>query len=669
MPLELLAADLDVFASPSAPTAFELPLRLTVTSSQPVTLLHVELAPALAGWVRLLSDLPLTLAPKHPPTALRFEALPGASAQISGTIELHVLDGELTAVREVPLSLWADHPFDGVFAVDLGGDRLAAAYIDPRAGSDQPRLLPLAQAETTYVAQFDEGAATPRRLPLEQYTRGPAVPPRSGAYFRPRRAMRRGGLRPAWPGGARLVEEGECLGWLLADAMRQAARAAGVGRPRQVVVPLPAGTTPGQLADFRRLVEQTPELRGRLRCALEPQRPRGLLDETSAVLFFWLWDRADELKELCRARGDHAEVHVLVLDAGSASVDLAVVKVGLRLHAGGRLEAAPQLLVRDGSRGLCGDRVTAALFGHLHRLTAEQVAPGERAEAAVPTRFRDEFGPEHLRRLRNFLALWGAAEGLKRHLDEGAVLPGCALPGLATVGPSDAAEVVRELGEDAESCLQRARHVLIANRQHDRFGIDVLLLAGGASQLPLFSRRVFDPLYRELRGGGREVALVNYGGRSKEVVACGAALAAFYRDRGPAAGAGAPGGRLVLAIDRFDLRLPFRLAALVGGAPLVLFERGAEFPLDAAGEPLPLTAPVALAYQPKLSLYRYPTFDLGANRGEYLGDVHLEGAEARGPVEVRLYPDLRVEAAVAGQVFPMTPAADAADDDPLRGLL
>jgi hypothetical protein len=174
-----------------------------------------------------------------------------------------------------------------------------------------------------------------------------------------------------------------------------------------------------------------------------------------------------------------------------------------------------------------------------------------------------------------------------------------------------------ELRGEAERCRRRIQSALVRNNQGNPYAVDHLILTGGASRLALFRREVVEPLCDWLRREAPEgqVVLEDLGARAKEVVACGAALATYYRDCSPTSPSAAT-GRLHFAVDQFDRRLPYGIAYNSGGAFQQLFARGAEFPVEGDGLG-PLRA--SIVWQHTVTLFRFPSLDLKREFALYPG--------------------------------------------------
>lgn len=684
MPISIHPPKLELEVS-DKPREVTVVVRLDATAARPVTIIRPEPGPGLGNALTALDSYPITLKADVREVPLRFRLAPDPlQNELISEIGLVVEEAELTGIRSIGVRLSPDRLFTGVFAIDLGGASIAAAFIDRAAGQQDPQLLKLGGTQpdmsTTFTARFGDQAATPTLVPLSEYLQRTDAQPE--VYFRPRRFLTQGGTRPARPYRA-AVQELDSLGWLLSDILKRAGRH-GPGRPREVYLPLPGGLRPEQVAAFHEAIARIPELADCVHSNLGGRSP-GWLDEASAAAFHWLWEKCEVIAG--------KNVKILVLDVGADSVELAVLSLQLKRDAGGRLEATPHLEVRDGFPLLCGDRVTAAVFRHLKHAVVDKLlekrsrgatssSPDDRDEEILPTRWHNRVGAEHRQRLHNFNALWNAAEEVKKALGDKDPLevrvvglhPQDQAAGVDVAILLAAGPICTELDADVRKCKDRILSDLIATNTGERFRIDQVLLTGGASQLPLFRKKIWDPLFEWLQGEEKRVVGVSdYGKQSKKLVAHGMALAVYARNYAPPIGTPGATGRLAMAIDRFDLRLPFNIAyQQAGGKYELLFERGSEFELNADKQPQPLQAVGRVAYRPKLSLFRFANQRLESHH-DSLGEANLEATLDQGDdgstatVEVFLRPDLSVEARCNGRVAPMTPHVGR-EIDPLENL-
>jgi hypothetical protein len=686
MPMEdrLTPEEFDI-AEGGQPVAFTV---RTKFAGRAVEILRAVPDEALSGFLLVpAGDYPVTLLPGTE-AELTFKVRTVPRGGVNGQLELHVAEGPLTAIRAVRVSLWPKRAFDGVFAVDFGASRLAAAYIDPASGNDRPVPVVFANGEpalsSTFAAHFSHDP--PVGVAVEEL--GPALP--GNLFFRPRQFLAHGGRRTVFlPGGSsKQVDEAESAAWALADFVRRAGRLDRPGWPHRLTVPLPASLTPAQAERFQDLVDRVEDMPGRI----NTDRATGLvLDEASAAAFTWVRESERELADRCRSGA--GRLMVLVLDAGAGSTDLSLLELNVAAFPNGRLKVTPRQVAKDGFHWLCGDRATAFVFRLIKQQAAEQLRPGSvsgapearreaAAEAVLSTRFVDTVGPEYTRANRNFQALWQVAEKLKlansppsRESVAGLVLKeGPADPVMVQL-PSD--YLPAALSGDVERCRRRLDALLLVDEAGSRHCVDRLLITGAAAKLALFMPKLLEPFVRSHDtahhlGVNERLQLIDWTDYGKKAVAFGAALATYYRNYTTAEARNDGTSRLLFLMEEFRRRLPFSLLAGGGGYLNRLLPLGQSFE-EHDGQLLPQLVP--LAWQPKIPFFRCAGGGPLPRDEEHAEDLAQYLGQASPPkgqvLQVALLPNHQLQLIVDGQTVPITPDPQPPDplNDPFGGYL
>lgn len=688
--------EMDEVFDPSNPV-IQILTTAAASNRESVEILRVIVAGELEHWLKLETSLPVAVSAGSQ-LSLQFRVYDGLRAAVSGRVEVFIAEGGLTAIRTVRLSVWPDNQFGGFFGVDFGSSRIAAAFIDPKSGPD-PQLVVFDGDErfvdSTFAADFS--AYPPRWVNPKEYLQ-PGSPYIDHVFFRPSQFLKHTRERAVFQVGQAIrIDEADSAAWTLAAFIRRVGRSGRPGLPRQITVAMSARLTPGQVERFRESVNRTIGPRQHVN---PPHARDFVLDECTATAFNWVHTTESELVPF--GRDQDQPLRILVIDAGASGVDLSLLELYISMPSGKRPKVTPRQVAKDGFNWMAGDRVTAALFRLLKRKVSAEWNPTDMpspdasaevwdrfAERVIPTKFGNLSGAGSSPLFNNFLSLWNAAESFKLGLTHAGHYTPVRLVGLlaadgTTLPTTDCNlsndEVFTAIAADVERCLRRMLYVL-AGESGGVNPVDYVILTGAAADLPAFREKVITELLAKNDAAAADLnrlptKLVDWVDRGKEVVAMGAALAAYYRDHAPDAGILA-GDRLVFDVDRLRRDLPFSLLMLVAGRdPTQLLRAGRSFEL--AGDELAPLIVTNVAWQKQMMFRRCAgggAIPVGSDEigllTQYMGHADLP-PEDRRPVRIELLPDHRVQVVTAaGQVIPVDSNESIPDpvDEPFAGRL
>jgi hypothetical protein len=663
-------------------------LSITVRAAQdgrgPLDFLRVIPDPTLSPWLDPIDEFPLQLPPGQS-RRLTFRVREGLSAPAAGSADIHFVDGPISGVRTVVIRLWPVRRFAGVFAIDYGSSRLAAAYIDPASGQDVPTPVVLLDGERSIesAVQFDFTEIPPLTSPAPDLT-DPAIKARSSSVFpRPRQSVlsgeRRAIVRPGV--GTDQVSEASAAGWALAYHLTRFERSGRPGRPDRLLLPVSASFTPTHLQRLREAIDAHPALAGRV--SFQPDG-RFVLDEATAVAFAWIRSHLDELS----LEGERT-FRLMVLDAGAASVDVSLLELAIKPVGAGRLRVTPRILAIDGFTFLSGDRVTAQVVRLLRARAAAGVNPDlqpsetgplttetdRRAESAVPIRFAGLYAAAHDQRFSNFHLLWAAADRVVRNGDRGGSVRIDKL--FTPSGPTDlelrvSVEDLRGLLQtEVEAFIRRLRSFLTKDESGEHWPIDRLIITGGASHSAILQAAI------EEFAASAQIGAVDRHEDGKAAVAAGAALAAYYHEYSAENVRAEGSARLILILEELSAAVPYSVLYNSGDVLQRLVAPGERFPpVDGGVGPV---RSAALPYQRSVPFFRMagggPVPDTAGDREtllQFLGLVELPQPTSDGTTFfVEVFPDHRLQVLYEGKAYLPSAAGSTASalDTPFQGRL
>lgn len=421
----------------------------------------------------------------------------------NGYIDIYFKDGPVYGIRKFKVILHPVHQFNGVYGLDFGSSRIAAAYFDPK-NDDEPKIVVFPNEEdfigSSIALEFSENQISGSLF------NGVSSTLNENVVFRPRQQIKKlikfgGGKRKvSYIGGNKtdIKDLSDFCGFALASCLDKLDRCI-PGAPVKITLPVSTSFTPEDISTFRQSIigadTMLPNMSARVN--FHPDQ-KYILDEATAAAFYWI--RCNQKMLLDKKKSNFK---LLVIDAGASSVDVSLLDLKLDPDGIDRLKVTPRIKAIDSFPFLSGDSVTALIA---NKLKGKDINPSDLQSLSLEEKYD------------KFQKFWGEAEDYKLNKVFLAKVPQSLSNKIIT---DDEFEFI--LKTHVENFEIHLRDILILNENDDKHDIDHILLTGGASLLEkmricvqnLFKNSSFKI---EIRTDG------------KEAVCKGAALVAFYHN-------------------------------------------------------------------------------------------------------------------------------------------
>lgn len=555
----------------------------------------------------------------------------------NGFIDIYFKDGPVFGIRKVKVILHPVHQFNGVYGLDFGSSRIAAAYLDPN-NDDEPKLVIFPNDQNFIGSSFalelseNESDNESENKVEGSLFHGVSSSTNENVVFRPRQLIKK--LRKFGVGTKNFTLMGgnksipikliDVSGFALASCFDKLDRCT-PGAPVKITLPISTSFTPEDISTFKQSIVDADKMLFNMsaRVNFHPDQ-KYILDEATAAAFYWI--RGNQKMLLDKKK---ANFKLLVIDAGASSVDVSLLDLKLNPDGVDRLKVTPRIKAIDSFDFLSGDSVTALIA---NKLKDKELNPVDLQSLNTEEKFF------------RFQKFWIEAEDYKVNK----VLEIIENKVLSNIVISDD-EYQHILKNDITKFENHLREILILNENDDKHDIDHVLLTGGASLLEkmricvqnFFNNSSFKI---EIRTDG------------KEAVCKGAVLVAFYHDYAKKDFFSADSkSNLALDIDKIYECVPYSLLYKDGNNFNKIFQIGTMFKiLD--NEEKPLISSKDYSHQPVINFYRKTGGgDINHSNSyddlQFLGSVELPTAGTDSKFKVVLFSNHEIEVRYDGKIY------------------